>query len=70
MLIGAIAGAIAGIVLLIIGISKNNDLIAVAENILNGGSGKPGTVFIVIGIILIVAAAGLCGFYFYKKKKG
>ena len=65
MLVGGIIGAVVGLIFLIIGIIKNNSLLSM----LASQSEHPGTVFIIIGIILLVAGAALICYSLYKKKK-
>ncbi len=69
MLIGGAVLAVAGLISLIFGFIRNSDKMAVAADMLKGGSGGPGTVFIVIGLIAIVAGAVLAYLAFKNKKK-
>lgn len=62
------AAMIAGIVLAIIGFNKNSDPMAIAESVLNGGSATPGTIWIVIGVVAILAGGALL-FIDIKKNK-
>ncbi len=63
------AAMLVGIVLAIIGFNKNSDPMACAKDLLNGGSGHPGTIWIIIGVVAIVAGAVLLFIDFKKNKK-
>lgn len=69
MKIISFAAMLVGIVLAIVGINKNSDPMAVAKNLMNGGNGKPGTLFIIIGVVAIVAGAVLLFLDIKKNKK-
>ena len=60
---------IAGIVLAIIGFSKNNDPMAVMESVANGGSTNPGTIWIILGVVAIAAGVVLLIIDIKKNKK-
>ena len=62
------AAMLVGIVLAFIGFNKNSDPMACAKDLMNGGTGKPGTIFIIIGVVAIVAG-GVLLFLDYKKNK-
>ena len=64
MLMGGIIGAIAGLILLVVGIIRNNSLVAMLER----GSEHPGLV-LMIGIVVLVAAACLIIYHQIKNKK-
>ena len=53
----SIGAAVLGLILLIVGISQNNSLKAQLASLLGSGKVNPGTPWIVIGILLIVAGA-------------
>lgn len=69
MLIGGAVLAVAGLISLIFGFIRNSDTMAIAESVLKGGSTHPGTIFIIIGLIAIVAGAVLAYLAFKNKKK-
>ncbi len=69
MKIISFAAMLVGIVLAIVGVNKNSDPMAVAKNLMNGGNGKPGTLFIIIGVVAIVAGAVLLFLDIKKNKK-
>ncbi len=54
---------IAGIAMCIYGHVENKDPIAVMENLKNGGGGKPGSTYMIIGAVLIVV-----GLFLISKK--
>jgi len=60
---------IAGIVLAIIGFNKNSDPMAIAENVLKGGSANPGTIWIILGVVAILAGVVLLVLDIKKAKK-
>ena len=69
MKIISFAAMIAGIVLAIIGFNKNSDPMAVAENVMSGGGTSPGTIWIIIGVVAILAGAVLLFLEIKKNKK-
>jgi len=69
MILFSIVLVILGIIAAISGNSLNNDLEAVAKNLWNGGSGKPGTAWIAIGVLAIIAGVGLFAYALYADEK-
>lgn len=67
-IIGSIASAVLGVIFIVIGIIKNHDVYSTVMNQLNGGSGRSGSVFIILGVIAIVISLGIAAYLAIKKK--
>ena len=68
LIIGVIL-ALAGIISTIFGIVQNGDVEAQAEALLTGGSANPGTIWIILGAIALIAGIVLVIVHFKKVKK-
>lgn len=69
-ILAGIISAVVGIILVIVGMSKNADPMAQVESVLSGGGTNPGTIFIVIGLILLALGIVLVVLDVLKNKKG
>ena len=58
-----------GVVSTIFGITKNNDAEAQLEYLFEKGKTNPGTIFIIIGVLLILAGAALIIYHLYSLQK-
>lgn len=66
MIIGGVIAAL-GLGALIYGVHLNNDLVSVTASIVKNGNASPGTVWIIIGIIALLAGIGMIAYFWLKK---
>ena len=68
MIVGGVILGIFGIISLIGGIAANNNAMFQIASAISGGSGSPGTIWIVVGIIALIAGGTMISYGMKQKK--